>query len=107
MSDTSFTLLEVHLGDGDIQIGPFGVDVVPDERTEIAGDPASDTEDDTETGGEDGCCSVRSIVAVVLAMGLLAAAAIAAVKLLGGDEEVPRGIAGDDEEPPRGIAGDV
>ena len=95
MSDTSFTLLEVHLGDGDIQIGPFGVDVAPDERTEVAGDPASDAEEDAENGGEGGCCSVRSIVAVVLAIGVLAAAAIAAAKLLGGDEEPPGGIAGD------------
>ncbi|WP_418286033.1 hypothetical protein [Halorubrum sp. DTA46] len=93
MSDTSFTILEVHLGDGDIQIGPFGLDVAPGEQAEVAGEPASDEEDETETGGKGGRCSVKSIVGVVLAMGLLAAAAIAATKFLGDDEKAPSGTA--------------
>lgn len=103
MSDTSFTLLEVHLGDGDIQIGPFGLDVAPGEQAEAAGavgkaetdtgDAAGDT--DGDGGGRCGCCSAKSVAGVLLAVGLLAAVAVAGAKLLGGDDEVPSGIAGD------------
>ena len=111
MSEKSLTLLEVHLGDGDIQIGPLGLDVAPGERAddtgaagnpEVAGGGDAAGGKDVAEGGDAGggrlgcgCCSAKSVGVVLLVVGLLAAAAVAAAKLRGGDEEIPPGIAGD------------
>jgi hypothetical protein len=96
MTDSSFTLLEVHLGDGDIEIGPFELFGASDEPTAIAASEADADadvdEDDTET---DGGVSARAVAGLLLAVAALVAVAVGVAKLRG-DDEVPSGIAGDE-----------
>ena len=85
MTDTSLTLLEIHLGDGPVRIGENGLlggstdetdDLEPDE-TEPAG-----TSDDSGSG-----YPMLSIWTALALVGLLVAVGIAAVRLFGGDLE--------------------
>ncbi len=83
MAEKSLTLLEVHLGDGDVRIGPNrllgGSDDEP--LTEPEGDAgASDSEADSSGG-----CPGRSIGIALLVVGLLAVVGFAAARLLGGE----------------------
>ena len=99
MSDSSFTLLELHLGDGDVDVGPFelfggtddpaaGIESKPD----ASGDRASD---DAAGSGSDGGCRAKSVAGLLLALAALVAVAVG-VAAFRGDDEVPSGIAGDD-----------
>ena len=98
MTESSFTLLEVHLGDGNVEIGPFelfgateepaaGIESNSDSNADRASDAAADT-------GSDGGCRGKSIAGLLLALAALVAVAVAVVTLRGDD--VPSGIAGDD-----------
>lgn len=94
MSEKSITLLELHLGDGDVTIGPFGITggagglADPDETLEIDGEETAGAIDDDAGGdGSGGCCgcSAASAGGLLLALGVLAVVAVAVTKLLGGD----------------------
>jgi len=82
MAERSLTLLEIHLGDGDVRIGPNRLlggnddEAVPEVDQDVNGP-------DTDASG--GCCSGRSIGIALLVVGLLAVAGFAAARLLGGD----------------------
>ncbi|MFC7322984.1 hypothetical protein ACFQMF_00160 [Halorubrum rutilum] len=99
MSDSSFTLLEVHLGDGDVDVGPFelfGAAEEPAAGTESASDANGDrASDDAGDAGSGGGCRGKSIAGLLLALAALAAVAVGVARLRG-DDEVPSGIAGDD-----------
>ena len=97
MSDTSFTLVELHLGDGDVSIGPLGLVA----GTSDGGDEPVDAEEEESAGSRDGDasaggCRGKRIAGLLLALGALAAVAVAVAKLRGDDAAVPSGIAGDD-----------
>jgi hypothetical protein len=83
MADKKFTLLELHLDDGSIQIGPSALG---DEDNEIT-EPESEDED--EGGSEDGgTCPGRKagkLLVVLLVLGLLA---LGLKKALGGGEDL-------------------
>lgn len=105
MSDSSITLLEVHLGEGDVAVGPFELFGASDGSTETEADADESDADGGETaaderapatGGSGGGPSVRSLLGLALALGALVAVAVGVAKLRG-DEEVPSGIAGDEE----------
>ena len=84
MADKKFTLLELHLGDGTVQIGPATIGTEPDGSTE------PEATDAHEPGGEDadGGCPGRTAAKVLLVVAVIALAAGVARKLLGGDEEL-------------------
>jgi hypothetical protein len=96
MTDSSFTLLEVHLGDGDIEIGPFELFGASDETAAIT---ESETEAEAETDegdtDSDGGVSALSAAGLLLALAALIAVGVGVAKLRG-DDEVPSGIAGDE-----------
>lgn len=89
MSDKSFTLLEIRLGDGQIQIGPKSLG-----RGGGVADSLSTDDDGGSTGRscpcpmcEDGCdCLACKLGKIALVLGLLAALAVVAWKVLGGGE---------------------
>ena len=102
MDDTSFTLLELHLGDGDIAIGPFELFGAGDDATPIAVSEAAPSDDSdadaTDDGAVDdsGCgASKKSIAGLLLALVALAAIAAGVAALRDGDE-APPAVAGDD-----------
>jgi len=96
MADSSFTLLEVHLGDGDIEIGPFDL-FGPGDESAADDDSEGEAEADADaTDAEsDGGVSARSVAGLLLALAALVAIAVGVAKLRG-DDEVPPGIAGDE-----------
>ncbi|MFC5279094.1 hypothetical protein ACFPM1_10045 [Halorubrum rubrum] len=89
MSDTSFTLLEIHLEEGSVRIGENGLlgGGNGDEAADVEGvdDPARDA----TGGGILGCeRSSKSILGGLAVVALLAALGIAAARVLGeGDLE--------------------
>jgi len=96
MADSSVTLLEIHLGDGDIEIGPFDLfnaddDSATDADSEAEPEADADATDDDSVGG----CRARSVAGLLLALAALAVVAVGVAKLRG-DDEVPPGIAGDE-----------
>jgi len=95
MSDKSITLLELHLGDGDVTIGAFGLTggangVDDADKTPEIGDKETGDAIDDDTGGDGSggrCgCSIKCVGGFVLAVGVLAVVAVAVAKLLGGDD---------------------
>jgi hypothetical protein len=101
MGESSYTLLELHLGDGDIEIGPFELFGASDSSAAVdESEPAASTETETaadETDAESGCgVSAKSVVGLLLALAALVAVAVGVAKLRGDEEEVPPGIAGDE-----------
>lgn len=96
MSDSSFTLVELHLGDGDIEIGPFELFGTDDESALTADSEGEAQADDDATDGEsDGGVSARSVAGLLLALAALVAVAVGVAKLRG-DDEVPSVIAEDE-----------
>ena len=96
MTDSSFTLLEVHLGDGDIEIGPFELFGASEEPAAIdASEADADADADEGDTDSDGGVSARSVAGLLLALAALVAVAVGVAKLRG-DDEVPSGIAGDE-----------
>ena len=103
MTDSSVTLLEVHLGDGDVRIGPFelfgaggeaadGELADADSVAAVSDDGAGNDPVDADS---DGGCRARSVAGLLLALAALVAVAVGVAKLRG-DDEVPSGIAGDE-----------
>ncbi|OYR38546.1 hypothetical protein [Halorubrum sp. Hd13] len=100
MADSSVTLLEIHLGDGDIEIGPFdlfnaGDESATDADSEAEVEAEAEADADATDDDSDGGVSARSVAGLLLALGALVAIAVGVAKLRG-DEEVPSGIAGDE-----------
>lgn len=101
MGDSSLTLLEIHLGDGDVEIGPFDLFGAAGEPGGIESEPAATENDDIEDDGDvadaepDRGYPAGSAAGLLMALVALAAVAIAVAKLRG-DDEVSPGIAGDD-----------
>jgi hypothetical protein len=84
MADKKFTLLELHLGGGTVQIGP---------ATLGAGDADDATEpDDDETAegeSDDSCgCPGRTVGKLLLALLVIALLALGVKKALGGGEDL-------------------
>lgn len=80
MTNKKLTLLELHLSDGAVRIGP----------TTFGGDDSSDatTDADGDAEDDDGGCPGRTVAKLLLAVvGLVALAAVAS-KLLGADEDL-------------------
>ena len=99
MGTSSVTILELHLGDGDVEIGPFELFGASDssaavDESELTAE--TDAEPDADEGEtESGGVSAKSIAGLLLALVALLAVAVGVAKLRGDDEEVPPGIAGD------------
>ncbi|MES3161919.1 MAG: hypothetical protein PPP55_10185 [Halorubrum sp.] len=86
MAGRSLTLLEVHLGDGDVRIGPIQL------LGSNVEDPDTPEETEVESGDERGADDTdgsigKSIGIAALLVGVLAAVGFAAARLLGGDLE--------------------
>jgi hypothetical protein len=79
----NFTLIEVHLDDGNLQFGPSGLDFVPDDEDHLDADEGTniDIEDDQEASGG------RGVLSYVLALAVLAGLAVAAKKFRGGSDD--------------------
>lgn len=103
MTDSSITLLEVHLGDGNVEIGPFELFGATDDPVVGPGSEAAATDDGAGDDGAgddgavetDGGCRARSVGGLLLALAALVAVAIGVARLRG-DDAVPSGVAGDD-----------
>lgn len=85
MSDRSLTLLEIHLGDGDIDIGPLGVLGGTDQA--IDDEEPAEVDVDAEPAESDGSTAQR-VGGLLLALTALVVVAVAVVKLLGDEETV-------------------
>ena len=83
MTDTSFTLLEIHLGDSDVRIGANSLRGGADTADERAEAENGETTDD---GSGSGCPLVSAWTALVL-VGVLAVAGLVAARLRGGNLE--------------------
>lgn len=91
MSEKSITLLELHLGDGDINVGPFGVTGRLDETEETPEVGGENDGNGVEAAEESGGCPAKSIGGLLLLIGVLAAVGVGVAKLLGGDDDVDLG----------------
>jgi len=81
MADKKFTLLELHLDEGSIQIGPSAIG---DEQPEIT-EPESKDPDESDDGG---CCPGRKAgkgLVVLLVLGVLV---LGLKKVLGGGDDL-------------------
>jgi hypothetical protein len=80
MADKKFTLLELHLDDGSIQVGPSALGTEDNEITE------PETEDPDEDGG--GTCPGRKVGKLLVVLLVLALLALGLKKALGGGEDL-------------------
>jgi hypothetical protein len=95
MADKKFTLLELNLGDGTIQIGPatLGGDDglaevdLDDDLDEVDLDLDLDSEDDGD-GSDDGSCLGRTVGKLFLAVLALVVVTLVVKKLRGGSEDL-------------------
>jgi len=85
MADKKFTLLELHLGDGTVQIGPATLG-----GTDEAAEPAEpDAEESADGDDEGGCgCPGRTVGKLLLAVLVLALLVLGVKKALGGGEDL-------------------
>ncbi|SNR47655.1 hypothetical protein [Halorubrum vacuolatum] len=67
MSDRSLTLLEIHLGDATIQIGPKTI------GSKMATRDVSETEEEASDDPENRRCALRTPLLVLLVLGVVAA----------------------------------
>jgi len=81
MADKKFTLLELHLGDGTVQIGPA---TIGDESSDVTEPEAKDS--DEEDGG---CgCPARKVGKLLFVVLVVALLALGIKKALGGGEDL-------------------
>ena len=85
MADKKFTLLELHLDDGSIQVGPSVLGAEDNEITE------PETEDEDESDG--GTCPGRKVGKLLVVLLVLALLALGVKKLLGGGDDLDEGEA--------------
>jgi hypothetical protein len=93
MADKKFTLLELNLGDGTIQVGPAtlggddgGLGLGQDDDGDEA-DPDLDLADDADAG-DGGSCPGRTAGKLILALLAVAVVTLLAKKLLGGGDDL-------------------
>jgi len=84
MADKKFTLLELHLDDGSIQVGPAALGAEDNEITE----PETEDEDEDEVDGGGCGCPARKAGKLLVVLLVLAVLALGLKKLLGGGEEL-------------------
>jgi len=91
MADKKFTLLELHLGDGTVQIGPA---TIGDEPSGVTEPEAEDADE-----GDGGCgCPGRKAGKLLLVLLVLALVVVVVKKVLGGSEELDELEALDEDE---------
>lgn len=83
MADKKFTLLEFHLDEGSIQIGPSALGAEDDEISE----PEAEGEDGGEVD-DGGCCPGRKVGKLLVVLLVLALLALGLKKALGGGEDL-------------------
>jgi len=84
MADKKFTLLEFHLDDGSIQVGPAALGAEDNEITEPESKDPDESE--SETGG---CgCPARKAGKLLVVLLVLAILALGLKKVLGGGEDL-------------------
>ncbi|AXG06952.1 hypothetical protein DU500_11230 [Haloplanus rubicundus] len=81
MADKKFTLLELHLDEGSIQVGPS---VIGDEQNTIT-EPESKDSDESESGD---CCAGRKAGKLLVVFLVLAVLALGLKKVLGGGDDL-------------------
>lgn len=81
MADKKFTLLELHLDEGSIQVGPAAP------GTEDNGITEPESEDPDE-GDDGGCCPGRKLGKLLVVFLVLAVLALGLKKLLGGGDDL-------------------
>jgi hypothetical protein len=81
MADKKFTLLELHLDEGSIQVGPAALGAEDDEITE----PEAEDEDEPDDGG---CCPGRKAGKLLVVLLILAVLALGLKKVLGGGDDL-------------------
>jgi hypothetical protein len=84
MADKKFTLLELHLDDGSIQIGPAALGAEDNEITE----PEAEDEGETDDGDDGGCCPGRKLGKLLVALLVVAVLAFGLKKVLGGGDDL-------------------
>ncbi|WP_248896980.1 hypothetical protein [Haloplanus halobius] len=82
MASKKFTLLELHFGDGTVQIGPATLGAGE------SSDAESEDEADADTTDGDASCPVCTVGKLLLAAVVLALLAAVVRKVLGGDEDL-------------------
>jgi hypothetical protein len=82
MADKKFTLLELHLDDGSVRLGPATLGAEDNEITE----PESKDPDESESDG--GCCPGRKAGKLLIVLLVLAVLVFGLKKLLGGGEDL-------------------
>jgi hypothetical protein len=91
MAAKKFTLLELHLGDGTVQIGPATLGDAADGVPIGDGDAGADA-DQSATADGDGSggrsCPGRTAGKLLLVLGGLVVVGLVVAKLLGGDEDL-------------------
>jgi len=80
MADKKFTLLELHLDDGSIQVGPSVLGAEDNEITE----PETEDEDESDCG----TCPGRKVGKLLVVLLVLALLALGVKKLLGGGDDL-------------------
>jgi hypothetical protein len=81
MADKKFTLLELHLDEGSIQIGPS---VIGDEQNEITEPETKDSDEDDDGG----TCPGRKAGKLLFVLFVLALVAFGLKNVLGGGEDL-------------------
>jgi hypothetical protein len=81
MADKKFTLLELHLDEGSIQVGPAALGTEDNGITE----PESK---DPDEGDDGGCCPGRKLGKLLVVFLVLAVLALGLKKLLGGGDDL-------------------
>ncbi|AZH25437.1 hypothetical protein [Haloplanus aerogenes] len=82
MADKKFTLLELHLGDGTVQIGPA---TIGDESANEITEPEQKDPDESEDGG---ACPMRKAGKLLVVLAVLVLLTLGVKKVLGGGEDL-------------------
>jgi len=86
MADKKFTLLELHLDDGSIQVGPAALGAEDNEITEPEAEDEYEDEDQADDGG---CgCPARKAGKLLVVLLVLAVLALGLKNVLGGGEDL-------------------
>lgn len=92
MADKKFTLLELHLDEGSIQVGPAalgaGGDGITEPESKDSGEGEGESESESEGEGEgDASCPGRKLGKLLVALLVIAVLVLGLKKVLGGGSE--------------------
>jgi hypothetical protein len=88
MADKKFTLLELHLDEGSIQVGPAALGAGGDGITEPESKDSGEGESESEGEGEgDASCPGRKLGKLLVALLVIAVLVLGLKKVLGGGSE--------------------